>query len=108
MVSLEDLTDFPGYPMDDVQTDIFPKAQQVRTQSPADKGGDSLISKKSQAIEGIYIGQAKFPARFALGRILRNDENLRAPVEDRCHSRAKYGYGQHGDPSYTWSLSNVT
>ena len=61
--------------VDDLQTEMVGILQEVRAQSPADQGGNSLFLQHAQSIEGAHIGQQELLPRSTRSEIRGEDEH---------------------------------
>jgi len=84
-------------PVDDMQTEVVGILQQVRAQSPAYQGGNSLFLQHAQSLEGAHIGQQELLPQSSRGEIRGEDEHPGTPIEHWCDSRTKYRYCQFGN-----------
>jgi hypothetical protein len=61
--------------VDDMKTEMTGILQQVRAQSPADQGGNSLFLQHAQSLEGAHIGQQDLVSRSTRSEIRGEDEH---------------------------------
>lgn len=85
-VSRDNFINVSAYTTNEFQTEILTIVQSIWAQRPADDRRDILSVEQPQQVEDIRLHTESFSLLPRLAGVLRDQNDGRTPVQDRCHA----------------------
>lgn len=85
-VSRDNFINVSAYATNEFQAEILAVVQSIWAQRPTDDRRDTLSVEQPQQVENVHLRTKSFSLLPRVAGVVRNQNDSRAPVQDRCHA----------------------